>query len=224
VQPKKTPKVTKINAPKTPVGEESTKKPKSKKKVVSAPKAEEEEEPQSEMTEAERLQVRQKTILYLRHRLQKGFLTRDKAPEESEMAEMNKHLSTLEGHQDLEVNIIKETKIHKVLKGIVKLASIPRDDEFNFKKRSSALLEIWNQRIDAAVDGASKPVDTVDGEKGAETNGAVDLTEQKSNGETNGAKMDSEEEIKDGGKESAEPNDDDEKPAAEADGDVAMEE
>lgn len=216
--------MTKINAPKTP-SEESTKKPKTtKKKVVSAPKAEEEEEPQSEMTEAERLLMRQKSILYLRHRLQKGFLTRDKAPEESEMAEMDKHLSTLEGHQDLEVNIIKETKIHKVLKGIVKLASIPRDDEFSFKKRSSALLEIWNQRIDAAGDGAVKTVDTADGEKAGETNGTASHEEEKVNGETDEARKEPKGEAKDGDVVMAEPSNDEDKPAVEAEGDVAMEE
>lgn len=159
--------------------------------MVLAPKEEEEaEQAQAEMTESERLAVRFKTILYLRHRLQKGFLTRDKAPEESEMADMNKHISALENHQDLEVNIIKETKIHKVLKGIVKLASIPRDDEFQFKKRSSALLEIWNQRIDAAGDVPSKPTEDAEEESADKANG--EAQESAAVKETNGDSHDAE--------------------------------
>lgn len=140
------------------------------------------------MTEAERRALRFKTILYLRHRLQRGFLNRDKAPEESEMDEMNKHLSSLEGHQDLEADIIKETKIHKVLKGIVKLAFVPRDDEFQFKKRSSALLEVWNQRIEAAGDVPTKTTNGADEDKPAETNG--DAPTATVHEPTNGVKAD----------------------------------
>ncbi|KAF2217777.1 hypothetical protein CERZMDRAFT_80456 [Cercospora zeae-maydis SCOH1-5] len=150
-KPKKTPKVTKLNGPKTPNGDASTaKKPKPKKKVVSAPKSNEEEKPQ--MTHEERLAQREKAVLYLRHRLQKGFLSRDQAPKEDEMASMAEFFTQLEGYENLEPAIIRLTKIHKVLKAIVKLASLPKDDEFNFKKRSSAMLEIWNKRLEADGD------------------------------------------------------------------------
>ncbi|KAM3419756.1 hypothetical protein BST61_g3089 [Cercospora zeina] len=150
-KPKKTPKVTKLNGPKTPNGDASTaKKTKPKKKVVSAPKSDEEEKPQ--MTDEERVAQREKAVLYLRHRLQKGFLSRDQAPKEDEMASMAEFFTQLEGYENLEPAIIRLTKIHKVLKAIVKLASVPKDDEFNFKKRSSAMLEIWNKRLEADGD------------------------------------------------------------------------
>lgn len=162
-KPKKTPKVTKLNGPKTPNGDASTaKKSKPKKKVVSAPKSDEEEKPQ--MTDEERLAQREKAVLYLRHRLQKGFLSRDQAPKEDEMASMAEFFTQLEGYENLEPSIIRVTKIHKVLKAIVKLASVPKDDEFSFKTRSSAMLEIWNKRLEADGDA---PAGSGDKEKSA---------------------------------------------------------
>jgi hypothetical protein len=175
-KPKKTPKVTKLNAPKTPNGDStpakkaSTAKP---KKKVQAPKAEEEAaEEKKELTEAERLEQREKAILYLRHRLQKGFLSRDQAPKEEEMAAMAEFFGQLEKYDNLEPSIIRSTKIHKVLKAIVKLASIPKDEELGFKKRSADLLEIWNKRMEGEGDAAAK---SAADEKAPETNGETGI-------------------------------------------------
>lgn len=180
MQPKKTPKVTKLNAPKTPNGEASAKKASTSKpkKKVSAPKAEDEAETEEKkpLTEAEKLANREKAVLYLRHRLQKGFLSRDQAPKEEEMAGMADFFSQLEGYENLEPSIIRTTKIHKVLKAIVKLSTIPKDEEFNFKKRSHAMLEIWNKRMES--DGEKAPESAVEA-KSAEpeptTNGETKL-------------------------------------------------
>lgn len=200
-QPKKTPKVTKLNAPKTPNGETPTAKKSSakpKKKVVQAPKEDEEDE-KPQMTEAEKQQQREKAVLYLRHRLQKGFLSRDQAPQESEMAAMADFFSQLESYENLEPVIIRATKVHKVLKAIVKLASIPKDDEYNFKKRSTSMLEIWNKRMDAETESApasavepSKPSSLpVEETKEPETNGEKAEETAKEEPETKeGAEMD----------------------------------
>lgn len=164
--------MTKLNVSKTPNGEASAKKSaaKSKKKVVQAPSdAEEDAKPQ--MSEAERLQTREKAVLYLRHRLQKGFLSRDQAPQEGEMAGMAEFFSQLEAYENLEPSIIRTTKIHKVLKAIVKLSSIPKDEEFQFKKRSSAMLEIWNKRMEADGDAAPPKSAGLPEEKAPEANG-----------------------------------------------------
>lgn len=131
--------------------------------MVTAPKVEEEDESKPQLTEAERAAQREKAILYLRHRLQKGFLSRDQAPQESEMAGMADFFTQLETYENLEPSIIRLTKIHKVLKAIVKLASVPKDDEYNFKKRSSVLLDIWNRRMEA--DGDAVPQSAVDEKK-----------------------------------------------------------
>lgn len=115
------------------------------------------------------------------------------------MGTMAGFFTQLEEHVDLEPAIIRNTKVHKVLKGIVKLSSIPKDEEFNFKKRSAALLETWNKRMAADGDAAppsatepkapiSLPVGESKKEESAapETNGeAVTTTEpEKTEGET----------------------------------------
>lgn len=85
----------------------------------------------------------------MRHKLQKGFLSRDQAPQESEMATMSNFITKLENYGDLEVSIIRSTKINKVLKALIKLNTIPKDEEFNFKSRSVDLLGRWNKALGA---------------------------------------------------------------------------
>ncbi|KAI5285076.1 hypothetical protein KEM54_000850, partial [Ascosphaera aggregata] len=106
--------------------------------------------------------------LYLRHKLQKGFLTRDQAPEESQMATMSQFINRLEAFKDLEVSIIRETKINKVLKGIVKLHAIPKEEEFHFRDRSMALLTLWKQPLadaEAEAEAAKKKNESKEGVK-----------------------------------------------------------
>lgn len=97
-------------------------------------------------------------VLFLRHKLQKGFISRDQPPKEDEMATMGTYFEKLEKHSDLEVSIIRSTKINKVLKMIVKLNSIPRDEEFKFRERAINILSNWKNVLDSdgPVDG-SKP-------------------------------------------------------------------
>lgn len=95
-------------------------------------------------------------VLFLRHKLQKGFISRDQPPKEDEMASMASYFDKLEKHSDLEVSIIRSTKINKVLKMIVKLNSIPRDEEFNFRHRAMNILSNWKNILDADTPG---PVD-----------------------------------------------------------------
>jgi len=121
---------------------------------------------------------RQKEVLYLRHRLQKGLLTRDQAPKPEEMKLMSDYITKLESFPDLEVSIIRATKINKVLKAILKLESIPREEEFKFKARSQVLLDKWNKLL--AVDG------TPTAASASEVNGA------KSSAKANGVKEKSE--------------------------------
>jgi len=48
----------------------------------------------------------------------------------------------------------------------VKLATIPKEEEYNFKKRSAAMLEIWNKRMEADGEGApASAVEAKDEEK-----------------------------------------------------------
>lgn len=111
-------------------------------------------------------------MLFFRHKLQKGFLSRDQAPLEEDMPQMSTYIKKLEGYADLEVAIIRTTKINKVLKALIKLNTIPRDEEFQFRKRSLDLLSQWNKIL------GSEPAEN-------ESGGAGDK-ESKSTPTTNG--------------------------------------
>ena len=71
---------------------------------------------------------------------------------------MSGYIQKLEEYEDLEVSIIRATKVNKVLKAIIKLNTIPKDEEFNFRKRSHDLLESWNKLLgaDGPESGANK--------------------------------------------------------------------
>ncbi|KAF2850735.1 hypothetical protein T440DRAFT_83498 [Plenodomus tracheiphilus IPT5] len=219
-KPAKTPK-TKLKlttkTPKETSAAKPKKEPKSKKKSSEEAEAAAPEEPP--MTEEERLQKREKQVLYLRHRLQKGFLSRDQAPKDEDMFNMSDYLKQLEAHEDLEAEIIKKTKVHKVLKAIMKLESIPLEEEYNFKKRSNDLLGKWTNALASENDTT-----------GATSAAAAEAATNGANGEE-AKKTDS---IKD--EQMAEKTEDEDKkddtPAADAtaakaadvDGDVAMSE
>ncbi|KAF2806825.1 uncharacterized protein BDZ99DRAFT_86153 [Mytilinidion resinicola] len=157
-KPAKTPKTKLKLTNKTPKDESAAKPKKTPKPKKAKAKAESEDEDDSAkaeekpMTEAERKEKREKGVLYLRHRLQKGFLTRDQTPKEEEMATMSDYFKQLENYTDLEGEIIKNTKIHKVLKAIIKLNSIPKEEEFKFKSRSADLLTGWTSALSSDME------------------------------------------------------------------------
>lgn len=135
-----------------------------------------------ELTPEERHLRKEKEILFLRHRLQKGLLIRDQEPKEEEMKPMSDFLAKLETFPDLEVSIIRATKINKVLKAILKLEAIPKEEEFKFKTRSQSLLDKWN-KILAADGGAAAPTSATNG-----VNGTSGETSKKDKETTNGVK------------------------------------
>ena len=76
---------------------------------------------------------------------------------------MSTFLSKLETYPDLEGSIIRATKIHKVLKAMIRLSSIPKDEEYEFKKRSHDLLTKWNKILqDDPTPGGDKDDDAKD--------------------------------------------------------------
>ncbi|KAI1382161.1 hypothetical protein F4677DRAFT_17165 [Hypoxylon crocopeplum] len=130
-----------------------------KEKEAAAPK-------EPELSAEERQLRKEKEILFLRHRLQKGLLLRDQEPKEEEMKSMSEFLAKLETFPDLEVSIIRATKINKVLKAILKLETIPKEEEFQFKPRSQTLLDKWNKLL-ATDGGAPVPASAANGVNGA---------------------------------------------------------
>lgn len=102
------------------------------------------------------------------------------------MKGMSDYLTALETFTDLEASIIRETKINKVLKAILKMDSIPREEEFTFKKRSQGLLDKWNKLLASAA--AAAPAGNTNGINGSEekkdTNGDNEgATEAKASSE-----------------------------------------
>ncbi|KFA74852.1 hypothetical protein S40288_03504 [Stachybotrys chartarum IBT 40288] len=198
----KKPKI-KLNTSSTPKAANGTSTPKAKDEPavkaakVKAKKGKEKEggdkkaEPskESKMTPEERRARKEKEVLYLRHKLQRGLLTRDQQPQESEMKQMSDFITMLEGFADLEVSIIRTTKINKVLKTILKLESIPREEEFHFKDRSQALLDKWNKLM---AGDATTEANGVNGTEGpvaskADTNGVKADTGDSAKVEVTGA-------------------------------------
>jgi hypothetical protein len=105
------------------------------------------------MAKYSQLQEHENRIHYLRHRVEDGFYVRDhapkRAPKDEKMADMSDYLSQLEAHQTLEAEVIRKTKIHKMLKAIIRLESIPKEEEYAFKRRSNDLLRSWGDALSA---------------------------------------------------------------------------
>ncbi|KAL8714867.1 MAG: hypothetical protein Q9220_001380 [cf. Caloplaca sp. 1 TL-2023] len=189
-QPAKTPKTgtkLKLSTPKTPVETSSKKKaPKAKSSSKKAAKTSDDdavETPKVEekkLTSEEAKNMKEKKVLYFRHKLQRGFLSRDIPPKEDEMKSMSEFLSELETYPDLEGSIIRATKINKVLKAMLKIPSIPQDEVHNFKERSLRLLGKWNETLsnDPGAGGAGDKDDDAKAEASAPmTNGVSKDTE-----------------------------------------------
>lgn len=71
---------------------------------------------------------------------------------------MSSYLKQLEELEDLEAEVIKNTKVHKVLKAIIKLETIPNEEDYNFKTRSNNLLAKWSGALAADTETAEAPV------------------------------------------------------------------
>lgn len=86
---------------------------------------------------------------------------------------MSGFLAKLETYTDLEGSIIRATKINKVLKAMLRLSSIPKDDEYQFKKRSHDLLANWNSILSQDSSAGADDKDGDDARKSDEpaTNG-----------------------------------------------------
>ncbi|PBP27365.1 hypothetical protein BUE80_DR001543 [Diplocarpon rosae] len=151
--------------PKTP--KETTPKVAKPKKPKATPKTVDAFTPKEpELSAEDKRAKKEKEILFLRHKLQKGLLSRDQVPKEDEMKQMGEFISKLEGYVDLEVSIIRATKINKVLKAILKLATLPNNDEFRIKIRSQGLLDEWNKLLASDTTPSAVPTPAANGSTG----------------------------------------------------------
>lgn len=87
---------------------------------------------------------------------------------------MSSYIKKLENYGDLEVSIIKATKINKVLKALVKLNTIPKDEEFKFRERSIDMLTKWNKLL------GNEPADADERKDEPATNGVHKEEKEKS--------------------------------------------
>lgn len=85
-----------------------------------------------------------------RHSLQRSFLTKTGAINANDMESMNKTLKMVEEYSGINADVLRTTKIGKVMRRIVQLSDIPRNEEFSFKERAEKLCDKW------AVSGARK--------------------------------------------------------------------
>lgn len=63
---------------------------------------------------------------------------------------MSKLFKQLEDNEKIEAAILRETKIHKVMKGIMRAENVPADGEFGFRRRAERLWEGWRVLLEAS--------------------------------------------------------------------------
>lgn len=102
-------------------------------------------------------------------------------PKESEMPQMAEYFDGLEAKKDIDTQIIKSTKIHKVLKNIIKLTDIPLDIKHKFKQRSKELLSHWSKMTgeDMGIGGAEDNVDAAGSAKDTKSDEKKDDSDEK---------------------------------------------
>lgn len=140
----------------------------------------------------------QKEVYYLRHKLQKGLFPKEQPIKTEDMPAMGEFFTRLEDFTEMDASILRATRIHKLPKAIMRLESIPREDEFNFKSRSNGLLEKWNKMLadaplaeetPAPVNGAAAAEDGNKAKTGA--NGTDEAGAKATPAEETGAKDES---------------------------------
>jgi hypothetical protein len=114
-----------------------------------------------------------------------------------------------ESTPDVEGEVIRESRVHRVLKNIIKMAQIPLDTKFSFKTRSQGVLKKFNK---ALGDGDAN----ADASKAAIPNG--DTKTEKEETEPPSAAPEADKESKEETKPADKPAD----PEKSADGDVDM--
>lgn len=130
----------------------------------------------------ENYQGREEQITIIRHRLQRGFLGSSK-PTESLLPQLSSHMKTLEVNPDLEISIIRKSKVNKVLKQLLKIDDIPMDEVHKFRERSEKLLTLWSSINDGkdtfSTTGTASAIADVKDENGHESAPAEDDTVKK---------------------------------------------
>lgn len=87
------------------------------------------------------LERKTREILFIRHQIQRGYLTPDEDLQDGGMTQLSNLLTQLEAFPDLEAQVITATKINKVMRALVKKADLPKEQELSIRSRAYALLD-----------------------------------------------------------------------------------
>ncbi|UZJ53786.1 hypothetical protein CBS101457_003106 [Exobasidium rhododendri] len=98
-----------------------------------------------------------------RHSLQRGFLGKEGSINPNGLDELDKTMKQVEGYEGITADVLRVTKIGKVMRRVVQLPSIPRDEEFKFKERAETLCEKWAAVFSAAKGATSEEANPTNG-------------------------------------------------------------
>ena len=131
-----------------------------------------------------------------RHELQRIFLSPEPAkPDQIEKADQQ--LKIIENDNEISVNSILSSKLNKVLKRIIGLETISRDEEFNIRSRSQALYERFEKMINGDNQHPQQPNDEKKNENGEDVKmSESEPTKQESEKREENPKPDTENEKK----------------------------
>lgn len=91
----------------------------------------------------ESLDPETKKVKEWRHKVQKVFLGKDATINPEDMPSADATFKTVEEYDGMTAEHLRTTKIGKVMKRVMQLSEIPRDDEFHFKDRAEKLCAKW---------------------------------------------------------------------------------
>lgn len=146
------------------------KRKKSKAAEVAKSKIERESAAAEEKPE-EHLDPETKKVKEWRHKVQKTFLGKEGKINADDMPSADATFKVVEEYDGMTAEHLRTTKIGKVMKRVMQLADIPRDDEFHFKDRAEKLCAKWG----AIMAGSEAP-------KEAATEGSIDAVKENGDG------------------------------------------
>ncbi|KAF9524622.1 hypothetical protein CPB83DRAFT_861008 [Crepidotus variabilis] len=95
-----------------------------------------------------------------RHKLQKVFLSNKTIPRAEAMPEIDQLVTTIETYDQMTIEQLQFSKIGKVMRHVAALPpeKIPRDSEFHFRTRAKALVEKWQEILNAHKQTSPPPL------------------------------------------------------------------
>lgn len=113
----------------------------------------------------EHLDPETKKVKEWRHKVQKVFLGKEGTINADDMPGADAAFKVIEEYDGMTADHLRTTKIGKVMKRVMQLNDVPRDDEFHFKERAEKLCAKWGAIMaggdavkESTGEGSSEPV------------------------------------------------------------------